>query len=503
MFRFLTCAICMTVVALTFGATAAEPVTQAQYDALKREVEDLRERLTRTTPVVNQTSPVEEVLGNKYGPDAPVTTGHGKLTLGGLLQVWYYSIQNDNRGWFDADAVTADPVGSNEVADNDSFRVRRAELKFTMDIQENIRAVLMLDPARESTSFPNLPSNQGHGIAGDSDVFYNVGYNEFGNPIGHVRNEDVRHGSGLANRLLQDAYINVHGLIPHHDVTIGQMKRRLGEEGWRDSAQLDFAERAMITQIAELRDIGLQVHGTWFDDRLQYWFGVFNGAGTAFQQRQNRADDNDEKDFIGSVLYRPVWKNETWGSLELGVSYLWGIGGESEGSSGLQRKQDERQMIYAWASYLPGGPVKGWWLRGEWGNYTDRFAPGQVASGPDAFGDDPMSFSVQGWYVSTGYKLMDSIWGPNVNKWVKPMEFTFRYEVMQNLFFADHADPTRHLNLYKTQVFTAGINYYIKGNNAKLQVTYNWVNEETPDLGDRQLREVRNDNLLINFQVGW
>jgi hypothetical protein len=516
MFRFLSRAVLVGVTALIFGVTAGEPVTQAQYDALKKEVDDLRDRLARTTPVVNQTTPVEEVLSNKYGPDAVVTTGQGKLTMSGLLQVWYYAIQNDNWGWFDADAAGADGVGSNEVSDNDSFRIRRAELKFTMDIHENVRAVIMIDPAREATSFPTLPTNQGSGISGDNDVFYNAGYDQNGQPVGNVKNESVRHGSGLANRMLEDAYINVHGLLPHHDVSIGQMKRRLGEEGWRDSGQLDFAERAMITQLAEQRDIGLQVHGTWLDDRLQYWLGVFNGAGTAFQQRQNRADDNDEKDFVGSILFRPVWKNETWGSLELGASYLWGIQGESAGDDplwnqvdGLNREQTERQMIYAWASYLPGGPVRGWWLRGEYGNYRDRFAPSEVQTGLNTgWGSssglrNPDRFNLEGWYFSTGYKLMDSIWADKLNKWVKPMEFTFRYEVMQNLFFQDLAQPLRKVDLFKTQVLTAGINYYIKGNNAKLQVTYNWVNEETPDNGPRQLREVRNDNLLINFQVGW
>ena len=515
--------------ACVWGVSAGETVTQAQYEALKKEVEDLRERLERSTPVVNQTAPVEEVLGNKYGPDAAVRTGQGKLTIGGLVQVWFYSIQNDNRSWFDADTVygwNGSNVGSNEVADNDSFRIRRAEIKFTLDVHENIRAVVMIDPAREATSFPTLPSNQGHGISGDGVAFYNVGYGaNTTEEIGHVRNEAVRHGSGLANRLLQDAYISVHGLLPHHDVTIGQMKRRLGEEGWRDSARLDFVERAMITQIAEVRDLGLQVHGTWWEDRFQYWLGVFNGAGTAFQQRSNRSDDNDEKDLLGTVLVRPLWRHETWGSVELGASYLWGITGEAAGDDplafdrvldGLNRERTHRYMTYAWASYKPGGPVRGWWLRGEWGRYRDRFAPRELISGIpwqserdgwSLFHNDgssnPECFDVQGWYFSTGYKFADSVLAERMNKWMRPIELAFRYEVMENLFFQDLVQPGRHVDEFKTQVYTAGLNYYIVGHNAKLQLTYNWVDEETPDQAFRQVREVRNDNLLVNFQVGW
>jgi hypothetical protein len=202
----------------------------------------------------------------------------------------------------------------------------------------------------------------------------------------------------------------------------------------------------------------------------------------------------------------------------MGASYLWGIGGEAGGYAplgsellALNRERTEHEMIYAWASYMPGGPVKGWWLRGEWGGYRDRFAPSEVQSGinDNPFWTwtpgvrDPRRFWLDGWYFSTGYKLQDSIWADKLNKWVKPMEFTFRYEAMQNLFFQDLVDPLEKVDLFKTQVYTAGINYYIMGHNAKIQVTYNWVFEETPSNGYRQLREVRNDNFMFNFQVGW
>jgi hypothetical protein len=508
-------------------AWSADQVTQAEYEKLKKEVEDLRKKLSETTPVAPGVSAVDRAIENKYGPNAPVTARQGKLTLGGLVQVWYYSIQNDNISYFDVNGLVSDNPGipsaltalsSNEVADNDSFRVRRAELKFTMDIHENVTAVVMIDPAREAASFPCFPSNLGSGMSGDSDVFYAAGWWD----TGHVRNSEVREGAGLANRILQDAYINFHGVIPHHDVTVGQMKRRLGEEGTRDSATLDFAERAMITQMAELRDLGLQIHGTWWDDRFQYWLGVYDGAGTAFQQRQNRADDNDEKDLVGAILIRPLWKDETWGSIELGYSILWGRAGEAAGHypedepvDGLNRNTTTRIMQYAWASYMPGGPVKGWWLRGEWGQYRDRFAPGtgEVNSFAEYDVKNPAPFNVQGWYVATGYKLQDSIWADGLNKWVKPMEFTFRYETMKNLFVPDLVHYTRRIDVFATEVFTAGINYYIKGHNAKLQLNYNWVDEEvregaptgvvTQQTGHRYVREVRNDNFVVNFQVGW
>lgn len=463
---------------LISSAAWAEGVSQAEYDKLKKEIDELRLRVDGAQPVA--ASRTEEVVSNKCGPNETVTSASGKLTIGGLLQVWYYGIQNDNRGYA--------PGSSNEVVNNDGFGIRRAEIRFTMDIHENVRAVVSLDAAREATSFPTFPSNLGSGVWGDSDVLWST--TALG---GNAKADAVRNGTGDANRMLQDAYILFHGILPHHEASTGQMRPHLGYEGSQDDSTLDFVERAMITQPAALRDLGGMVHGTWWEDRFQYWVGSFDGAGTAFQQRQNRGDDNDEKDLVGTILLRPLWKNETWGSIELGYSGLYGTNGEGNGVNSLGHRAGRRTMQYAYLSYRPGGPVRGWWMRGEWGEIRDRFAPGDMTF-------DPAPFRVQGWYVATGYKLSDSIWADKLNSWLKPVEFVFRYNVMQNLLLPGVGEYNE-VDRFKTQVVTAGVNYYIKGNNAKLQFNYNWVMEEENEA--RGLREVKNDNFVLNFQVAW
>jgi hypothetical protein len=47
------------------------------------------------------------------------------------------------------------------------------------------------------------------------------------------------------------------------------------------------------------------------------------------------------------------------------------------------------------------------------------------------------------------------------------------------------------------------MNYYLSGNNVKLQLNYNWVREPSSSNSkdDRQLRAVRNDNAVLNLQV--
>jgi len=146
------CLMAALMFAVTCGVRAADE--KAEIDALKKDIEDLRKRLSATSAPTR--SSVERTLDNRYGPNATATTKSGKLTVGGLTQIWFYAFQKDNRGLFDKADTGASVPDTNEGQQNSSFRVRRAEIKFTMDIHENVTAVVMIDPAREATSFPNV-----------------------------------------------------------------------------------------------------------------------------------------------------------------------------------------------------------------------------------------------------------------------------------------------------------------------------------------------------------
>jgi hypothetical protein len=478
--------------------------------------------------------------------------------LGGLLQFWAYSIQNDNQDY------SAHGQGTNEMSDNDGYRVRRAELKFSLDITSEITAVVMIDPTGgdEANTFPGIPTNQTvvgkGGLSGGSsitledlnDFFQNVLYGEADYP-GFVARKNMQAGSVLSNRVLQDAYINYHSShIPHHDFTIGQFKPPMGEEGNRSSGQLDFVERAMINQFSNQRDLGIMVHGWWWDERFQYWIGAFDTAGTfhnTFASLQNRSDDNDAKDLAWKILLRPLWRDEDWGSLELGYSRQDGVHGESgEGYrvsvvpifptvvprvDGLSLAETHANRQYAWAWYRPGGPVRGWWIRGEWASMTDRPLPGGGAN-TLLIQLAPSAYRREGWYVATGYRLSDSIWADDLKngnwfeKALHDMEFAYRYETFGNLLVEDAVyvrwDETeipdflvgtaRRTDVFKTNVHTFGINYYWKGYNVRTQVNYMIVDESeghavspgySAGPNGKRIREVRNNVFIVSHQVMW
>jgi hypothetical protein len=67
------------------------------------------------------------------------------------------------------------------------------------------------------------------------------------------------------------------------------------------------------------------------------------------------------------------------------------------------------------------------------------------------------------------------------------------------VYVADPANPS-HTNVYQTKVFTPGINYYIKGHNAKIQANYNFVsNPEGSKTTD--FHDVSNNSFVLSFQV--
>jgi phosphate-selective porin len=499
----------LVVMGLSFRAQASDADLKKELESLKKEVEDLRKERSTAKPV--GTGVVDKMVDNKYGPDAVVKTKQGKLTIGGLLQVWYYNIENDNLGFYD-DLDPASPTGdTNEGWDNDSYSIRRARVNFTMDIHENVQAFIQMDLAN-SFDRRDVRALSNVSLRRPTTSTLDTNGNDFRNP-------------------LVDAYIKVHGLIPHHDSMIGQFQPKVGMEGVQNDGTLDFCERSMIGQLASGRDVGSQLHGTWMDDRIQYWLGVFNTPGTWLEgdtTQENRADNNDLKSFLVSAQFRPVWKNETWGSLELGGSFQFNKTGEAGaadpnpadvGTDGLNMRETNNIRWYGYASYAPGGPVKGWWLKGEYAWIRGRLASAVEydAQFPELLytQSHPAVFDTNGWYVSTGYKLSDSIWADDLPSWLKPAEFTFRYQTYGNIqlpdlsyevqFVGDH----RH-QVFKTSIYTAGVNYYIKGHNAKIQVNYNWVNEPDGDHGGGYIlnstsrdREVNNDNLVVNFQVMW
>lgn len=510
-------------------------------ESIQSAIDELKKKMaTETTHDVVESTIFRDGAINSPPENQPIKSSFGKVTIGGLTQIWYETVQNDRVGVFRGTptftGTTAPPMfrpEDNAGNNIDTFRIRRAELRFRIEITDKIGAIIMMDPARESNSlYSSLPTLLRHNIK-------------------TTISNDFRNGtvSSFHPSLLQDAYIVVHDFDKgwfdcdlkhsHHTFAIGQFKPPAGEEASRDSGSLDFVERAMVSGVNNVRDVGAALYGTWFDQRFNYQAGFFNSpSGTVLTDPEvveagNRPDDNNAKDFAWRVQGRP-WNvidqnTKAWYGLELGYFRTDGVHGGSGQEfdpnisvlNDIDRRETHISRQGAWLYLKPTGVVRGLWARGEVARLHDIFGGdakttalglGSVdlgnsnVRGSSFFSQaNPNPVSVKGWFASAGYKLADSRFSDSLTKcygrWgqaLDNMEFCFRAEAYENIATEDLARPDRRTDLFYTRVYTSGMNYQLNPV-ARIQLNYLVVND--PESRSHGLGEVKNNVFVANFQL--
>lgn len=233
-------------------------------------------------------------------PAQNIETGYGKIKFNGLLQ-----------GWF----------AGGDANFSDTFRVRRAELKFTGEITPKARWTIMVDPSK------SLAINNSFTTIGETKAITDSAINQ-------------------AGRLLQDAFITVDA-SQNLKVNVGQFKVPLGLEGGQSSAALETVERAMFASdrsrggnYGDVRDIGVMAYGP-LGKQVNYQVGLFNGSG----ENQNDLDKNDQKAVVGRLVIRPSFIK----GLQVGGSGAWGNGAQANRP---RRDRLGTELLYARHNFM-------------------------------------------------------------------------------------------------------------------------------------------------------
>lgn len=200
------------------------------------------------------------------------------VSLEGLLQVWYTRSSNDDLRRGRTGVAPNTYYDLRTTFTEDSFHVRRTEIKLVADVTEKVSAAIMVDPS-----------------------------------IG-LRGGDV----------LQDAVMIVK-LTTRFELRAGQMKTLQTYEGLASSGSLLFAERGQLTrQFGDIRDRGAVAaysFGNLRHPAVRISAGVFNGSGKA-------ADANPHKDAVARLELRPNATHEVG---------LYGLLGETDQPDGRER----------------------------------------------------------------------------------------------------------------------------------------------------------------------
>lgn len=242
--------------------------------------------------------------GLAQGQTDSVKSGFGNITLDGLLQVWYL----DNAPEFDQ-----------------TFRIRRTELRFSGTIGKPTKWTIMIDPSRA------LDFIEDSTLVDDSIFVPTLEVNQ-------------------ASRILQDALITLE-FGPSFTLDVGQRKVPLSLEGLQSSAELKTVERVLFLSdrarggdLGDVRDVGVMAYGSILD-HVDYQAGLFNGLG----ENQNNVTTKDDLAGAGRVVVKPGVRG-----LQVGMS-----GGVNPGPD----VEERRRRPFAPRERLG---VEGLYQRGRW-----------------------------------------------------------------------------------------------------------------------------------------
>lgn len=218
-------------------------------------------------------------------------------------------------------------------------------------------------------------------------------------------------------QFVQDAYIQTKR-IPHHTVLVGNSRPGVGIEGAQSPYTLPLLNRSQISRhFANARKAGVRVKGNY--SLVDYDFGGYS-SDTFFTEFMPGVE------FNGWINAKPLAKTDgRYGKLVAG-------GGIATG------ERNSTDFFVAGANI--GYEYKKFWMRAEYAN-----ADGSNGS------TGLTSKQRQGWYATAGYHL------------TKKLELIARY---------DEFDPDKNVAHNNRREYTAGANYYIKGQALKLVLNY-------------------------------
>lgn len=268
----------------------------------------------------------------------------------------------------------------------------------------------------------------------DNYFGYDYGFGQIG-AVGKFRNTKTdfkvlfnprpKDGLTYMQNFVADAYL-VNSNIPHHKIVLGYSRNQIGKEGGSSSYILPFVTRSQIARnFGSTRALGVRLIGNY--SLLDYNLAL-NSSDRFFR------DWFPGTEFTGWVDFKPLGKTDgKYGRLIIG-------GGLNAGKNVT--------------NYTVGSLYVAYKYKKLWTNFEYGIADGYNGSAVS-------TNKAMGFNGTIGYKI------------VPQLQFIARYD-----FF----DPNRDTDHNNRQEYTAGINYFIKGQALRLILNYVFCqNQATQD----------------------
>lgn len=279
-----------------------------------------------------------------------------------------------------------------------------------------------------------------------------------------------------------DAYADLK-FSPAATVRLGKFTSPVGLERLQSSSALSDIERALPSELAPNRDIGVQLQGELAGSKVSYAIGVFNG--TVDGRDAVTTNPDDEFEYAGRLFLEP-FKEGTgfWSGLGFGIG---GSVGDTTGTGNniLPRYRTPAQVQffnYRSAVAADGRRTRwspqGYFYRNRFGLLAEYIASKQeVQVGATAAELENTAWQATASYVLTGedasYRGVvkpSHPFSPGKGGW-GAWELVGRYGVLEidDRAFPVFADPA--VSARRAKAWTLGVNWYLTSN-LKLVVNY-------------------------------
>lgn len=143
-----------------------------------------------------------------------------------------------------------------------------------------------------------------------------------------------------------DAFVNVK-LKPEFQIRAGRFREPVGLEQLQSDAVAFFNERSVVSSYLPNRDVGIQIHGDLFTNRLNYAVGYFNGVEDG--QNGANSDNSNEKDVAARLFATPFINDKDSALAGLGFGVGASAGSQNGSSNGTLAYRTDGQQT--WFSY--------------------------------------------------------------------------------------------------------------------------------------------------------
>ena len=288
----------------------------------------------------------------------------------------------------------------------DTFRLRRTEIRLAGKINSRVSGWVMIDPAKSlSINSVTVPAGGGAVVP------------------------TINQSSNILQELVLSYQVK-RGESGAHYLDAGQFKIPVGYEGDQvSSSALPFINRALMFSVrdpfaggyGDIRETGVRLRGSM--SQFSYDVGAFNGFG----DRQNALALSDTKAIMGRLSYRPkLAASAVVQDLVFGVSGATGNTGVAAGG------RADRTLLNAFAAYKRDKlSAQAEYLQGD----SQPLGGGSTRD-------------IRSYYGSVGF-----LFNPK-------LEAVARY---------DYFNANRNAPGFDVKDISLGLNYYIKGHNAKIQ----------------------------------